>query len=194
MHHLKNNTLPFSHKIYGKLQLASSLAVILWLLSAFVPVNWKLSRSSVTFKIKHAGLVVNGSLAGTETNINFDPANPAQSSIVASLETATIETGIALRNKHLKKEQYLHVDKYPRIAMRSTKIEKTGNNRYLGFFDLTIKETTKNLKVPFTFTENISGGEFKGEFKINRLDYGVGESNWLMDNEVMISIQLNVTQ
>jgi polyisoprenoid-binding protein YceI len=194
MHPLKNNPLSFSHNLYVKLQLVVSLALILGLLSAFAPVNWKLSRSSVTFKIKHAGLVVNGSLAGTETNINFDPANPAQSSIIASLETATIDSGIALRNKHLKKETYLYVDKYPRITMRSTKLEKTDNNMYLGYFDLTIKETTKNLKVPFTFTENTSGGEFKGEFKINRLDYGVGESNWLMDNEVQISIQLNVTR
>jgi polyisoprenoid-binding protein YceI len=193
MHHLKNNLLlSIAHKIFWKLRVAGSLTAIILLLAAFVPVNWKLSSSSVTFKIKHAGLVVNGSLSGTQTHINFDAANPARSSIVASLESATIETGIALRNKHLKKEQYLYVDKFPMITMRSTKIEKTGNNMYLGYFDLTIKETTKNIQLPFTFTENTSGGEFKGEFKINRLDYGVGESNWLMDTEVMIYIQLNV--
>ena len=180
------------HQIFWKLRLAVSLAAIILLLAAFVPVNWKLISSAVTFKIKHAGLVVNGSLAGTQTDINFDPANPIQSSIVAFLETGTIETGIALRNKHLRKEQYLHVDKYPRITMRSTKIEKTGTRTYLGYFDLTIKETTKNILVPFTFTENASGGDFKGQFTINRLEYKVGESSWLMDNEVQIFIQLNV--
>jgi polyisoprenoid-binding protein YceI len=168
--------------------------VIILALAAFAPGNWKLSSSAVTFKIKHAGLVVNGSLAGTQADINFDPVNPAQSSIVASLETGTIETGIALRNKHLRKEQYLYVDKYPRITVRSTKIEKTGTQTYLGYFDLTIKETTKNIQVPFNFTEKANGGDFKGEFKINRLDYKVGESSWLMDNEVIVSIQLNVTR
>ena len=182
------------HQIFWKLRLAGSLAAIILLLAAFVPVDWKLSSSAVTFKIKHAGLVVNGSLAGTQIDIYFDPAYLAQSSIVASLEAATIETGIALRNKHLRKELYLHVEKYPRIKMRSTKIEKTGNNTYLGYFDLTIKETTKNIQVPFTFTENANGGDFKGEFTINRLDYKVGESNWLMDNQVTISIQINVTR
>jgi polyisoprenoid-binding protein YceI len=186
--------LSISHQIFLKVRVAGSLAAIILLLAAFVPANWNLSSSAITFKIKHAGLVVNGSLAGTQTDINFDPANPAQSSIVASLETSTIETGIALRNRHLRKEQYLHIDKYPRITMRSTKIEKTGTNTYLGNFDLTIKETTNNIQLPFTFTEKRPGGEFKGEFTINRLDYKVGESNWLMDNEVMISIQLNVTR
>jgi polyisoprenoid-binding protein YceI len=195
MHHSKNNLLLSTlYQIFRKLRVAISLGVVILSLAAFTPVNWKLSSSAVTFKIKHAGLVVNGSLAGTQTDINFDPANPTQSSIVASLESATIETGIALRNKHLRKEQYLHVDKYPRITMRSTKIEKTGSNSYLGHFDLEIKETTKNIQVPFTFTEKGPGGEFRGEFKINRLDYKVGEANWLMDNEALISIQLNVTR
>jgi polyisoprenoid-binding protein YceI len=195
MRPLKNNLLlSATDQIFRKVRIAGTLAAIMVLLAAFAPVNWRLSNSAITFKIKHAGLVVNGSLAGTQTEINFDPANPAQSTIVASLETSTVETGIALRNKHLRKEQYLHVDKYPRITMRSTKIEKTGSNSYIGHFDLEIKETTKNIQVPFTFTANTSGGEFKGAFKINRLDYGVGESNWLMDNEVVVSIQLNVTR
>jgi polyisoprenoid-binding protein YceI len=78
--------------------------------------------------------------------------------------------------------------------MRSTKIEKKDSKAYLGNFNLTIKETTKNIQVPFNFIEKGPGGEFKGEFKINRLDYKIGESSWLMDNEVIISIQLNVTR
>jgi polyisoprenoid-binding protein YceI len=192
---LKNNLpLYHSHKLYVKLRIAGSLAAIVLVASAFTPVNWKLSRSSVNFEIKHAGLIVNGSFAGTQADISFAPASLAQSTIVASVETATIDTGITLRNKHLRKEQYLHVDKYAQIVMRSTKIEKTSNNTYLGNFDLTIKKTTKNIQVPFTFTENGPVGEFKGEFKINRLDYGVGDSNWLMDNEVAIFIQINVTR
>jgi polyisoprenoid-binding protein YceI len=170
------------------------LAAVLLLLTAFVPANWQLNRSSVTFRIKNAGIPVNGSLGGTQADIHFDPANPAQSSIVASLETSTIETGIGLRDKHLQKALYFHTDKYPQITVRSTKIEKTGTQTYLGYFDLTIKETTKNIQVPFTFTENAGGGDFGAEFKINRLDYKVGESSWLMDNEVAVSIQLNVTR
>ncbi|QHT71784.1 YceI family protein [Rhodocytophaga rosea] len=171
-----------------------SIAAILLVLTAFIRVNWKLKHSTVTFKIKHAGLLVNGSLASTQANINFDPANLAQSTIVASVETNTIETGIALRNKHLRKEQYLHVDKFPRITMRSTRMEKTGSQDYLAYFDLTIKGTTKNIQVPFRFVENACGGDFKAEFSLNRLDYKVRESSWLMDNEVQVFIQLNVTR
>jgi polyisoprenoid-binding protein YceI len=195
MHHLKNNPLLSTpYQIFMKLRVAGSLAAIILLLAAFIPASWKLNSSNITFKIKNAGVTVNGSLTGTMADIRFDPANPAQSSIVASLEAGTIETGIALRNKHLRKEQYFHVDKYPQITMRSTKIEKKDSNAYLGNFNLTIKETTKNIQVPFNFIEKGPGGEFKGEFKINRLDYKIGESSWLMDNEVIISIQLNVTR
>jgi polyisoprenoid-binding protein YceI len=78
--------------------------------------------------------------------------------------------------------------------MRSVRIEKTGNTAYTGYFNLTIKATTRPVQVPFTFTENGNSGVFKADFKINRLDYGVGEANWLMDDEVAISIQLTVTR
>jgi len=197
MRHLKNSIPLFTfHYLPMKQRIIIGLTGILLALPAFTlaPSHWKLGNAAVTFRIKHAGLTVNGSLSGAETAIEFDAANPAQSTIVASVAAATIESGIALRNKHLRKEQYLHVDKYPRITMRSLKIEKTVNDSYTGDFALTIKEITKKIKVPFTFTEKGDSGEIKGEFSINRLDYGVGESNWLMDNEVVISIQLNVTR
>jgi polyisoprenoid-binding protein YceI len=98
----------------------------------------------------------------------------SRGTITASLDAATVDTGIGLRNKHLRKEEYFHVEKLPHITMRSTRIEKKDTNTYDGYFDLTIKGTTKNIKMPFTFVRNGNVGEFNGELQLNRLDYQLG--------------------
>lgn len=157
-------------------------------------IQWKLQEASVTFKIKNAGLTVNGTLGGLQTNIQFDPANVKESAITASLDANTIDTGIGARDKHLRKETYFHADKYPKITIRSTSLEATGVDTYRGNFDLTIKNTTKKIKMPFTFTPNRNTGVFKGDFELNRLDFQIGETSWLLADNVRIAIQITVTQ
>jgi polyisoprenoid-binding protein YceI len=59
-------------------------------------------------------------------------------------------------------------------------------------FDLTIKNKTKSVKVPFTFTESGNEGTFKGDFTIDRTEFGVGEASRLLSSDAKISIKLNV--
>lgn len=175
-------------------RIAGCLLTLLLALTSFVSEKWTLTGSSVTFEIKNAGLVVKGTFKGLEAAIGFDPAKPAEGAITASIDAATIDTGIGLRDKHLKKEAYFYVEKYPRITMVSTKIEKTGDKTYLGYFDVTVKGITKTVNFPFTFVQNGNNGVFRGDLTLNRLNYQVGESSWIMADDVKISIQANVSQ
>ena len=69
--------------------------------------------------------------------INFDENNLVK----------TIRTSIKLRDNAMRSDDYFDVEKYPRISMVSTKIKKTiKQNEYLGYFNLTIKNVTKNIK------------------------------------------------
>lgn len=166
--------------------------VLLFLTSSFTGISWKHQDSSINFEIKNAGLIVKGTFSGIQTTIDFDADSPEKGTIKATLEATTVDTGIGLRDKHLRKKEYFFVDKYAQIIMKSTKIEKTGNNSYTGYFDLTMKGITKNIKMPFTFIETENKGQFKGEFMLNRKDYNLGSSSWIMASDVKISIQVNV--
>ena len=161
--------------------------------SAWAQTGWKVDTYVVEFEITNAGVTVDGNLSGLRYQLAFSPDALAQSKIVASVDVNTIETGIGARDSHLKDEDYFEVEKYPTIRMESKSFRKTGTDRYVGTFSLTIRDVTRQIEVPFEFTRTGNQAKLAGEFMIDRLDYGVGESSWVMGDEVDVYLTLNVT-
>lgn len=158
--------------------------------------SWKPVTAAITFKIKHSlGATAEGSFKGFAGSINFDPMNLATASIKATIDVKTIDTGINLRDNTMRSNDYFGAEKYPRISMVSTKIEKAiKENEFIGYFNLTIKNVTKNVKIPFTFTQNNAQGVFKASFSVNRTEYGVGEKSALLGDTATIFITINTQQ
>ena len=153
--------------------------------------NWKPTNANVSFKLKMLGATVEGKFKGFAGTLKFDPNNLSSSSLNASVDANTLDTDNNLRNKHLKeKEDFFNVAKYPLLKMKTTKIEKDGNN-FVGYFDLTIKETTKSVKIPFTFKQEGNNATFQGSAVINRRDWSVGGGTWGMSDSVTFSIAVN---
>lgn len=157
---------------------------------------WKPTAATINFKIKHTfGATADGSFNGFVGIINFDVNNLANTTINATIDVKTIRTSIKLRDNAMRSKDYFDVEKYPRISMTSTKIEKTiKQNEYMGYFNLTIKNVTKNIKFPFIFTQTNKKGTFTGNFSINRTDYGIGEKSVLLGNTTTIFIIVNTQQ
>lgn len=155
---------------------------------------WKVINSRISFKIKNAGLTVDGSFKGLEADIQFDPAKAYGNKIEASIDVKTINTSINARDNHLKKAEYFDAEAYPRITMKSSSFSKGDDGKFKGFFSLSIKGTTKTVPVIFTFTENAGKATFSGTFAINRLDYKVGESSWIMSDDVNVTIVVEATK
>ncbi len=150
-----------------------------------------LNTSKVTFKIKNAGLNVNGSFSGLAGNIQFSPEALSNSKIDATIEAKTVDTGISLRDNHLRKDDYFGVEKYPKIKMVSEKFEKSGDT-FVGYFKLTIRNVTKTVKIPFKFTQSGEEATFKGNFEIDRRDYNVGGWSMILGNETNIELLVKV--
>ena len=74
--------------------------------------------------------------------------------------------------------------------MKTTKIEKEGSG-YVGYFDLTIKEITKNIKIPFIFKQEGDKATFQGSTTINRRDWAVGGGTFGMGDNVIFTITVN---
>jgi polyisoprenoid-binding protein YceI len=149
--------------------------------------------SSITFKIKNFGLTVNGSFKGLAATLQFDPQQLTAASIDASVDANTVNTSNNMRDNHLRKEEYFDVAKYPRIKLVSSKIVNTGQaNAYTFTGKLTIKKVTKDISFPFTAVLAANGTySLKGEFKVNRRDFGVGGSSISMADVLIVN--LNVT-
>ena len=143
------------------------------------------SSNQVSFSIKNAGLTVNGSVGGLRAKVILDTLQPANSEIRASVEVATLQTGIAARDRHLLKQDYFDAAKYPYMILQSKNIRYLGKGKFEGVFELEIKGIKKQFKIDFYK----QGQSIYATFKINRLDYKVGESSWLLSDEV--SVKLN---
>lgn len=152
---------------------------------------YKANTASVSFKIKNAGLTVDGSFSGLTATIKFAENNVAKSFIEASVDANSINTGIELRDKHLKKEEFFYTSSHPRISLKSNSFTKEKDGTFKGVFNFTMKGITKEIIIPFTFKESEAGATFKGSFQINRRDFKVGGSSWVMADDVVINFTIN---
>jgi len=171
------------------------LILILFISNAFSQTKPQtVTKSSVTFHIKNLGITVDGTLAGFKGTVNFDPANLPTSTIEASVDVNTIDTDNGTRNDHLKTDSYFDVAKYPAITIKSVSFKHKSGNNYSGTFNLTIKNVTKTVEVPFTYTETGNTMAYKGNFQVERSDYGLGASSLVMSNDVNIDIAFTTTK
>lgn len=145
--------------------------------------------SAVQFKIKNLGFGVTGSFTGLDGKIQFDPNKMPEASFDVSVDANAINTGIDMRDDHLRKESYFDVTKYPRIKIVSTKITSEAKNRFLFSGKLTIKNRTKEISFPFTAEPHDGGYIFKGSFRMNRKDFDIGGSSTISDQ---LEVTLNV--
>ncbi|PKQ70865.1 YceI family protein [Raineya orbicola] len=151
--------------------------------------NWQVKDAQINFKIKNFGSYVNGSLSGLEAIIEFSPENLAQSTIEASVKAETINTGNKSRDRHLRQDDYFDAVQFPFLRMKSTKIIRE-KDQFVGYFELTIRNKTQAVQMPFRFIPNGNEASFSGSFSINRRDFGVGGKSWVLGDEVIVNIEV----
>jgi len=148
------------------------------------------NKSSVKFKIKNLGFNVDGTFSGLEGNISFDPNRPEEAMFKVSINASTVNTGIDMRDSHLKKESYFNAEKYPQILFESTKVlNSKKKSEWIIYGKLTMKNHSKDISFPFTAEPAGDGMLFKGLFSINRKDFDVGGTS-VISNNVDVSLQV----
>jgi polyisoprenoid-binding protein YceI len=153
---------------------------------AFIPEK---SGSLVGFTIKNFGLTVEGSFNGIGGTITFDADDLINSRFNIILDASTIDTGIGLRNKHLRGKDYFDVESNPEIRFVSSSVaEKDG--RFLVTGNLTIKGTSRQISFPFVALPLEKGIKFVGEFAINRKSFNVGGNSPGMGDHVVVKLSV----
>ncbi|MEQ9373972.1 MAG: YceI family protein [Imperialibacter sp.] len=158
----------------------------------YVPAS---NGTAITFSIKNFGINVEGAMNEIAGQITFDPTNLTKSIFDVTLQTSSLNTGIDLRDSHLKKEEYFDVENYPSIRFISSTIVKLSDSGYRVTGLLKIKETEKEVIFPFTVQKSTKNDDtvivFSGSFAINRRDFGVGGRSFSMADEVQIDLKVN---
>lgn len=143
------------------------------------------AHSSINFRVRHM-LISNvpGSITGITGTIHYDDQDVTKSSIEAIIKVSTINTNNEGRDKDLRGASFFDTEKYPEAKFVSKRIEKRGDN-YVAIGDLTIKDVTKEIELPFELAKNNTpAGPAIGvnaSTTINRKDYHINY-NRMMDN------------
>lgn len=171
-----------------------ALLILIAANATFAQIKNNVTKSSIMFEIKNLGIKTHGVIGSMQASVLFDPAKLGTSKIEAVADVTTINTDNNMRDNHLKEDGYFDVAKYPKITMSSVSFKSKGGNNYSGQFNITIKDKTKLIEVPFTYTDAGSTAKLKGSFKINRRDFGVGGSSLVLANEATIFIEAEATK
>ena len=154
--------------------------------------RFSIRQSAHKFKIKHMKISnVLGKFSEFDAQkIDFDPQNKKLKSIEATINTASIDTGIKKRDDHLRTSEYFDVEKFPQIKFVSKKIK---GDSIIG--DLTIKGVTKEVKLDYDFGGIIDNdGKLKVGFsldgKISRSDFDIGEDSAMLGDDVKFEIEI----
>jgi len=137
-------------------------------------------HSSVAFTIRHMMSRVRGEMKITEGWIDADGDNLSQARVEVVLDAATINTGVEMRDNHLRSaDGHFDVANYPTISFKSTRVEGTDPSHFKVIGDLTIHGFTKTVAVDARFTGEVKdpwGNRrigFSAETKVNRKDFNL---------------------
>ncbi|MFJ9825456.1 YceI family protein [Streptomyces sp. NPDC101160] len=158
------------------------------------------AHSSIGFTVRHAMVTnVRGTFAEHEGKLQLNGAEPAASSAAIDVKIASIDTGIADRDGHLRSADFFDADAFPLMSFRSTEAAHLGGDKYRVKGDLTIKDVTKPLAIDLEFNgtaTDVYGNErvgFEGSAEILRSDWGLTWNAALETGGVMVSdkVKLN---
>jgi polyisoprenoid-binding protein YceI len=138
------------------------------------------AHSRLGFAAKHAMVTtVRGAFTSWTGEAHLDADNVANSTARIEIATASIDSGNADRDNHVRNSDFLEVETYPTISFLSTSAERVDDDNFRLHGDLTIKQTTKPVTIDFEQTgagDDPWGGfrvGFEGKAVINRSDFGV---------------------
>lgn len=173
------------------------------------PITYEIdpAHSSVHFSVRHLMVSnVRGEFGKVSGTVKYDPQNPSNSSVEATIDASSIHTRDAQRDGHLKSADFLDVEKFPTLTFRSKRISvEPGGGKVTG--DLTVRgvtrEVTLDVEGPTPEMKDPWGKLRIGASataKLDRKDFGVvwnspmETGGFVIGDEVKVNIDLEIVR
>lgn len=157
------------------------------------------AHSGAEFSIKHMMIAkVHGSFKISSGKLFFNKENPAQSSVEAVLDIASVDTREQKRDEHLMSPDFFDVKNYPTMTFKSTKVEKEGDE-FLVTGDFHLHGVTKSIVLSVegldTEVKDPWGNTKMGasaKTKIKRKDFGLEWNTALETGGVLVGDDVTI--
>lgn len=147
------------------------------------------AHSEINFVADSRMLSAHGFFGKWDADVKLDAAKYENSMVSISIDAASINTRVDMRDNHLRSADFFDVAKYPTITFKSTGVKQTAANKLEITGDLTVKGVTKQIVVPASVMFYDKGvGRFRGTLTILRKDFGVSYDPAVnpIENEVQV--------
>lgn len=166
--------------------------------------TWQIdpNHSAAQFSVRHLGVsTVRGAFTKVSGTATHDPSDPTKDTLEATIQTASVDTRVEMRDKDLRSPNFLEVDKYPTITFHSKQAKAAGSGKMQFTGDLTIHGVTKEVVLdvdgPSAPIKDPWGNQRIGasaSTKINRRDFGVNGAAGAVGDEISITIDVELIQ
>ena len=128
-----------------------------------------------------------------DADLQIDRDNLENSSVALTIETASLNTRVERRDNHLRSADFFDAANHPQIKFVSTKVSRVDDKNFNLTGDLTIRGITKPVQVPVKLVFLREGdARFKGEFQVNRRDFGMNYNSRMNPVEDLVTIQFDM--
>ena len=163
--------------------------------------SWQVdgTHSAVGLTVRHMVISkVRGRFSRWSAKLDLDPADLAKSSVAVEIEAASIDTGVADRDAHLRSPDFLSAEQYPTLRYASRRVEVVSPDRLRVVGDLTIRGVTREVVLDVEY-----GGEgkdpwgntrvgFTATASLNRKDFGLTWNQALETGGVLVADRVDV--
>ena len=180
-------------------------AVLLLATSAFAEVQtWQIdpNHTAAQFSVRHMGIsTVRGAFTKVSGSAQYDPSDPGKSSVEATIEAASVDTRVSMRDDDLRSDHYFDVAKFPTITFKSKSVQSAGAGKLKIAGDLTIHGVTKEVvldidgpSAPVTDPKGNAHVGASASTTINRKDFGVGGASPMVGEDIAITIDVELVR
>ncbi len=167
--------------------------------------TWKIdaAHTDVLFSAKHMMVTtVRGKFPEVEGMLEIDEQDPTRSHGAFRIAAASLDTGVARRDAHLRSADFFDVEQHPWITFESTAVAHADGDRYTVTGDLAIRGTTR----PITFdvelggiARGLQGGRHLGLTAVTRIDreawgldwnMALEAGGWLVGKEIKVEVEV----
>lgn len=157
------------------------------------------SNVGFTVPILNGVSKVRGKFTDFAVVVDYNDADISKSTVTATIKTASVDTGIEARDKHLRTPDFFDAEKYPEITFQSTRIEKKGKG-FEATGNFSLHGVTKEIVIPFTDNGSFVNESnkttmrgFTGMVNLNRRDYGMLYKHATIPNWVGDVVHIDLT-
>ena len=143
-------------------------------------IDTKGSHAFVQFRVMHLGYSwLYGRFNEFSGEFSYDPESPEKAAIAVDIQTASVDSNHAERDKHLRGDKFLDVEQFPSARFESTRVEVSSETAAKVYGNLTLKDVTKEVVLD---VERIGMGNdpwggyrvgFEGRTKFRMKDFNI---------------------